>query len=68
MPNALATCFDNVSISSYFVTLVKFDIHIIITLENLLGVGSLGGFISHLTHHHAIFPTFLNGLNIPSIV
>jgi hypothetical protein len=30
---------------------IKSDIHIITTLEKLLGVGSFGGFISHLTHH-----------------
>jgi hypothetical protein len=47
---------------------VKFDIRIIITLEKLLGVGTIGGSIGHLTHRHAIFPTFLNGFNILSIV
>jgi hypothetical protein len=29
---------------------VKFDIRIMATLEKLLGVGSFGGFIGHLTH------------------
>jgi hypothetical protein len=29
---------------------VKFDIRIMVTLKKLLGVGSFGGFIGHLTH------------------
>jgi hypothetical protein len=48
--------------------LIKFDIRIIATLEKLLGVGSFGGSIAHLTHRQTIIPTSLNKFNILFIV
>jgi hypothetical protein len=40
---------------------VKFNIHTIIMLEKLLGVGSFGGYIDHLTHCQTIFLLFQAG-------
>jgi hypothetical protein len=61
----LGTMFPSLIILQHY---VKFDIRIIITLEKLLGVGTLGGSIGHLIHHHAIFLTSLNEINILSII
>ncbi len=36
----------------------KFDTRTIVTLEKLLGVGSLGGFINHLACHQVALPIF----------
>jgi hypothetical protein len=37
-------------------------------LEKLLGVGSFGGSISHLVHHHAILHASSGGLNLLFVV
>jgi hypothetical protein len=37
-------------------------------LDKLLGVGSFGGSIGHLAHHHAIHLASLGGFNIPFVV
>jgi hypothetical protein len=43
----------------------KFDIHSIITLEKLLGVGSFGGFIGHLAFCQATLLVFSNKFGLP---
>jgi hypothetical protein len=46
----------------------KFDTHTIIMLEILFGVGSFGGSINHLAHHHATLLTSLSKLGLPFVV
>jgi hypothetical protein len=47
---------------------VEFDIHTIVTLEKLFGVGSFGGYIGHLVHHQAIFLVSLGRFSLPFVV
>jgi hypothetical protein len=52
----------------YFLTLVEFNIHTIITLEKLLGAGSFGCSIGHLAHSETTFLASLRGFSFPFIV
>jgi hypothetical protein len=52
----------------YFLTLVEFDIHTIVTLEKLFGGGSFGGSIGYLAHCQTIFLPSLCGFSFPFIV
>jgi hypothetical protein len=61
----LFTMFPSPSILQHY---IEFDIHTIITLEKLLGAGSFGGYINHLTHHQAILLAFLGGLSLCFII
>jgi len=47
---------------------VEFNIHTIITLEKLLGAGSFGGSINHLTCHQATLLTSLGRFGLPYVV
>ncbi len=42
----------------------KFDTCTITSLEKLLGVGSYGGYINHLTCHHAILLASSSGFSL----
>ncbi len=53
---------------SYNVSISKYDTRTIAMLEKLLGVGNFSGFISHSTHHQAIFPTFFSKFSFPFMV
>jgi hypothetical protein len=46
---------------------VKFDIHTIVMLEKLLGVGSFNCSIGHLVHRQTILLVFLGGFGLPFV-
>jgi hypothetical protein len=47
---------------------IEVNTRIIVSLEKLLSVGSYGGYINHLTCHHAILFASSCGLGLPFVV
>jgi hypothetical protein len=47
---------------------VKFNLHTIVTLEKLLGMGSFGTIMDHLVCHQVILPISLRGISLPLVV
>jgi len=57
----LHTMFQSLGILQHY---TKFDTCTITSLEKLLGAGSYGGYINHLTCHHAILLVSSSGFGI----